>query len=187
MAISRRRRLLSILTVFLGVALLTTGCAKEEPKPTPTPTKTTIFSSEEAALQAAIDTYQKFNAAYFSVLAAGDSDYAEVEEFVTDDYFNLIESDTALADEGHHTEGIASFKSAEAISFKQSNKAATIKVRLCQDISAVQVLDANGNNVTDPSRAETIPMLVTFVWNPTQANFDVSKEEPWTGEKFCSE
>ncbi|WP_437582671.1 hypothetical protein ACSAGD_10435 [Paramicrobacterium sp. CJ85] len=161
MAISRRRRLLSIFAMFLSVALLATGCAKEEPKPTPTPTKTAIFSSEEAALQAALSVYQKYTAAYEAITASGEADFSGIEEFVTDEFYEYVSSDTSFVEQGIHTEGSSTFDTASLVSLDKNAKEVVIK--LCRDVSSVKVLDEAGADASPENRQYRFPYKVSFV------------------------
>ncbi|WP_437582979.1 hypothetical protein ACSAGD_11930 [Paramicrobacterium sp. CJ85] len=181
MAISRRRRLLSIFAMFLGMALLASGCTKAEPKPTPTPTKTAIFSSEEAALQAAVDVYQEFNATLDKLSATNPETLDALEPVVTADFLSRFTQQFESDDSENRTEGSTSFRNEQLLNLEQTDRdSASVTLGVCRDLSTQKVLDSEGNDVTDETRkASVVPLQVDFVWNSDSSTLLVDRLDVW--------
>ncbi|MCW4458921.1 hypothetical protein [Microbacterium sp. MPKO10] len=188
MRFSRALRAVLALVCASAIALTAAGCAPADPKPTktPTPTKTAIFASEEEALQAAVDVYQQFNAAFDQVTAEGEAAEDELSEVVTDEYFTEQTSEESFADRGWHTEGSSSFRNAELASLNQDGKSAKVQIALCRDVSNQRIIDENGNDVTDENRTSAlIPLSVTMIWDDESSALLISETGLWDESQVC--
>lgn len=145
-----------------------------------------IFSSEEAALQAAIDVYHEFNAAYDAITASGVAKFETLKGLVTDDYYIYVSSDSSFEDSGVHTEGSSSFDTASVVSFEQDSSKATLVMRLCRDVSNVKIIDSTGKDVSSDDRRIRFPYEVTVVTNSVD-EFPISNTKTWMGENFCDQ
>lgn len=172
--------------MILGVALLATGCAKEEPKPTPTPTKTAIFSSEEAALQAAIDTYQQYAAAVDRITADGDEHLPSIKDLVTEEYYDSYAQETTFEDRGWHTSGSSTFRNAELVDLSQTSDEATVQIALCRDLSDVKILDEESMDISSEVRQSTVfPYTLRFVWDSETSTLRLDDSGSWDDDSIC--
>ncbi|SEB76527.1 hypothetical protein SAMN04489806_1719 [Paramicrobacterium humi] len=184
MSLTLIRRML-VAGVLASATLAATACAPDEPKPTSTPTSTAIFASEDDALQAAIDVYQKFNAAYDAISASGVADYSSVKGYVTSDYYAELESDKSFEDEGLHTAGESTFDSTSVVSLEQNAHAAMVRVKLCQDVRNIKVIDNDGNDVTSQERDDRFPYEVLLHWDAKSKQLRIADAGSWQETDFC--
>lgn len=175
------------MLALLACALTMTACAPAEPQATPTPTKTAIFASEDEALAAAVTVYKKYSEAYFAVLASGVADYQRVRDFVTRGYFTELNGDTSFENKGEHTEGAPEFDSAALIDLHQSQESATIQIRICQDVSNVNIYNSNDELLSTDSRQLRFPIELSLRWDNKDNVLRIADEGPWQGENFCSQ
>jgi hypothetical protein len=171
-------------TVTLLVAAASVACTTPAPKPTPT--LTAIFASEDEALAAATDTYEKYTAALDSESANGDASAEAIRDFVTPEYFEQFAEPSTIKTNGWHTEGVTTFDSVSLLTFDETEGRARVSVRLCRDVSGLRILDAEGNEVLPPGRSERFPVEVRFLSESTDsATLSISESGSWSGDDFC--
>ncbi|GAB2524897.1 hypothetical protein [Paramicrobacterium agarici] len=185
MRISRLRRAVATLACATAVVAGGTACTPAEPEKTPTPTRTAIFASEDEALQAAVDVYQQYNAAFFEMTSDPDAGSEKLKPLLTTSFYEELTAGTYLEDKGQRTVGTASFGSASMVTLDQNVSSASMTVRLCQDLTNVQIVDAEGNDVTPPERLDIFPVEVALVWNGESNKLLIEDEGSWRGENFC--
>ncbi|WP_411720999.1 hypothetical protein, partial [Mycetocola sp.] len=118
------------LACLLGAVTLT-SCTPA-PRPTPTPTSTAIFESEDEALAAATDVYQRYTAAKDKESSNGDASAESLRPLVTQAYFEDLEVVGTLEENGWHTTGSTSFDSVSLVEFTEQDGLATISISLCR-------------------------------------------------------
>ncbi len=133
-----------------------------QPTPTPTPTRTALYASDEEALAAAEAVYRE----YLEVSAAVLGGYAPVEhldEVLAGPWLESEKSSAvAFVESGNRIVGVSIFRYIELKSSKISRDKATIVALVCEDISAVDVLDSSGNSLVSPDRYDLTLMEVEF-------------------------
>lgn len=184
MPLMQIRRML-LASVLVCIVFATSACTPEAPKPAPTPTKTAVFASEEDALQAAIDVYQKYSAAYDRITATGVADYGPVEDLVTSDFLAELQADTSFEDQGLHTTGSSTFDNASLVSLEQDAEKATVRVRLCRDVTNLKIVNADGEDASADKRDYRFPYEVMFFQRADDTRLRVADTGSWSGDDFC--
>ncbi|WP_285364232.1 hypothetical protein [Microbacterium sp. LMC-P-041] len=151
-------RIVAVAVVALGVGALA-GCTTE---PEPAPTPTAAFANEEEAFAAAEAVYRAYNEALneldpalpetfepLFLLASGGLEAADRENF------------SVMHAEGHIISGDARVASFEGES--SSPPYDLVIAAICLDVSAVNVMDANGNSLVAPGRPDMYALSVEFV------------------------
>lgn len=179
-----RRVVAGSLACLLGAVALA-GCAPTDP-PVATPTSTSIFASEEEALAAATDVYQQYNAAFDEALAKGGADMSGLRGLVTEAHLAELEKPGTIDTNGWHTEGTSSFEVKSVDSYSPGEAETAIAVNVCRNLSAVQVVDSNGADVTPADWPDFVPLVVTFVSSDSEStSLVVSKVDSWLEPEPC--
>jgi hypothetical protein len=178
------------VTVAGVLALALSGCVGA---PTPTPTATAsssaepIFASDEEALAAATEAYERYRSVSATVTAEGGVDAERIDPTVTSDYaMTLHEEFAALAEAGLTIVGATRVHGATLAESAYDEQGATVSIYFCRDVGSVRVLGADGSDVTPADRDDTLPTQAYFV----SASHDpavllVDGVELWSGEDFC--
>lgn len=140
------------------------------PTPEPTPTPTALFSSDEEAYAAAEETYQAYTD------ATNDSDLADPRTFEPV-YAWLTGPAESTAKENYSAffadkvtrSGDSTFDSFTPI----SNADELITVRLCIDVSRVELRDAAGDSVVPADRPGREPVEVELVAGSTDTGLAI--------------
>ncbi|MFU8947177.1 hypothetical protein ACLRGF_10655 [Mycetocola zhadangensis] len=177
------RRALAVSATLLVVAA-SVACTTPAPKPTPTPTA--IFASEDEALAAATDTYEKYTAAFDEANSRGGSDMSSLESYVTPEHLADLNQPGRLEENGWHTSGVSTFHVVGLDSVLDDGALVELGLNLCRDISEVRVLSADGTDVTPADRLNVLPLTVHFVSHETSPErLIVSEIESWLDNPAC--
>lgn len=175
------------LLVAAGAAVLLvvlTGCDEPPPPvtPVPTPSVTAVFASDEEALAAAEDAYAAYLAVSDQASAGGWQNPDLLADHVTAG--ELEETRVTyeeLAASGRHTQGSSTFESMTLQRYDDHD----LVVYLCLDVSAVRLLDSDGQDVTPTNRPQRVPLEVGFVIS-SPAILRVNDSDVWDGAELCS-
>lgn len=175
-----------------ALALGLSACAPSSPEPSPTPPSTTdaaapIFESDEEALQAAVEAYERYVEVSSAIGADGGENPERIEEVIDE---AILED--ALADFEEirtrqvRTEGASTYDSVSFVQRSESDSRATVELRLCRDVNTLRIIDANGADVTPTDRAERVPTQVIAVSSPGSPDqLVIGDLETWPGDDFC--
>lgn len=171
--------------------LALSGCvptAEPDPIP-PTPTVTPVFATEEEALAAAEAAYREYLAVSDAILADGGRDRARLQSVATGEALQIDTDGFAEFEaNGLRSVGLTTYSGFSLQSYDPSAPAGANVVRayVCADVSKVDVLDAHGASVVDPSRQSVTRFEVGFdqVSNKTRALI-VSSKDVWSGDTSC--
>jgi hypothetical protein len=167
--------------------LAVSGCAGS-PTPTPTPTSSPaadpIFATDEEALAAAEAAYRRFLEVSTAVTADGGSNPERLESVATGQALaDEIDAADDFQAEGLRTSGSIGFRVHDLQSNAATDRLAEITVYVCDDLRALDVLDAKGNSMVVEGRVDDVPY--TVVLEGGQASLLVSKRELWVRDNFC--
>ncbi len=146
---------------MIAAVVLLAGCTPE-PEPTPTPTG---FASEAEAFAAAEETYRAYVEAGNQVDL---SDPATFELMLT--WTTAAQSAkerkelSELHAQGVSVSGLSTIVAIEPASWDPATR--IVKLATCQDVSARDLKDSDGNSILAPDRPALHSDLVTFVLNP---------------------
>jgi hypothetical protein len=155
------------VAVAIAAALTLAACTPPDaPTRSPSPSATPLFSSDEEALAAAEEAYAAYLRVSDQVFADSGSGMERLETVATGE---LLESDrkalTEVANAGLRSVGNTSFSdiTLQEVSFDESLKDVEVRVYLCEDLSAVDVLDASGASVVSQNRPDRVRYEVSMV------------------------
>ncbi len=172
------------VSCLLG-AIALAGCTPSE-SPIATPTPTAIFASEEEALAAATDVYQRYNAAFDSASSKGSEDMSGMQGLVTDAHLKELGKPGTIDSNGWHTEGSSSFDVKEVASYIPGIAETEIALNVCRYLSEVKVVDAEGIDVTPSDWPDYVPLVISFVSSDSDpASLLISKVDSWLEPHSC--
>ncbi|WP_168627971.1 hypothetical protein [Cryobacterium sp. BB307] len=153
-----------------AVALLLAGCVPNEPTVTARPPAVDpVFASDEEALAAAVEAYERYLAVADEVRADGGADADRISSVVTTNQLpDELESFERLRELGLITRGLSMFDSAELQSMAPAKGGIAVTIYACYDASGIEVVDSVGS-VSRP--------------NPTRQLFELTFESDLTNEK----
>ena len=129
------------------------------PAPAPSPTPTAAFASEEEAFAAAEETYRAYNDTFNRVNYGDPSTFDALDEFTSGSYRSQEREGLSQM----HAEGITRSGTTHIVWFKgMSFVDSTITARVCNDVSEVALLDADGTSIVSPDRPPRSSVDLTF-------------------------
>ncbi len=170
LATTRSRRFRPVLATYAAFAAVTaltlgtlTGCASE---PEPTPSATPAFASEAEAFEAAEEVFTTYVAALNDVVLSDPASFEAVYTLLS----GRARSTTAKELSELHaasvrSSGVTAFSSFEPISYDVVSSKGSFAV--CLDVSDVSVVDASGDSLVDPNRADVQALLIAFTAEAT--------------------
>jgi hypothetical protein len=176
----------------ITVALAVTGCVATPggTKPTPSPSATPLFHSDEEALGAAEEAYAAYLRVSDQILMDGGKKPERLLEVATKDVLNQEQLGYEKARTlGHKSTGGSTYDQMriQDINADPSANHAVVTVYVCDDVSAVDIVDSNGKSVVSPERPDRFPTSVTFDLDATTPpSLIVASVDEWTGADFCN-
>ena len=153
-----------IIGAVCALALTAGALAACTPTPEPSPTPTALFSSDEEAFAAAEETYR----AYTEATNETELDDPKTVEGVYDWLISPAEDAARENYSAYQAENITRSGDSTFDTFTPvSNADELVTVRLCIDVSKVDLTDAAGNSVVPPDRVDRAPIEVEFVTGDT--------------------
>lgn len=180
----RLSRPAATLAAGLALVLLLAGCVPPDPiiTPEPGPGATPVFASDEEALAAATDAYAKYVKVTDEVFQDPGSDLFQLSEVSTGDLLksNIDRFQEARAKKWRSV-GQTKFDQVTLQKYDVGSFGEAIVVTyLCEDISAVDVLDASGHSVVSANRPDRVLYEVTFDLSADKTHLKVSNRVPWS-------
>jgi hypothetical protein len=178
------------VVVCAGLFLVSgAGCAAE-PTAAPTsatPTAAPVFASDEEALAAATETYEKYLDAYDAYWAGRitKSEYLELSTGTLHE--EEVQSMSEWEQKGWKAVGNTTFDSIQLQSLSQSESGGwQIRTYLCADATEGDVVNADGVSVARPDRPLRLPLEIEFQSSPdAPADLKISESSAWSGTNFC--
>ncbi|WP_417555429.1 hypothetical protein [Microbacterium sp.] len=160
---SRSARALGALSAGLLSLGMLAACAPQ-PQPTSTPTKTALFSSDAEAFKAAEETYRAYTDASNDTNLSDPTSIDPVYEWLT----NPAEAASRKNYSVYYAEkisrtGESTYDHFTPVAFKNG----LITARVCVDVSAVDLVDADGQSVVPTDRVDRQPLEIEFVEGDT--------------------
>jgi hypothetical protein len=182
------RAVLTACAVVLAAGALA-GCtsshAGAEPTTTAKPTPTPIFTSDADALAAATETYVDYVRASDDIGHDGGAHPERIMPYVTPEGLKHEEEVAAkLASEHSRGYGYTKINNTTLQSREESHGVATVTIYVCQDLSDVDVRDANGVSLVSPDRANFIGYVSTLRSSAT-GRLVVASNKYWSGGGIC--
>ncbi|HEY0261136.1 MAG TPA: hypothetical protein VGC18_14930, partial [Lacisediminihabitans sp.] len=152
------------------------------PSSTPGPSPTPIFATEADALAAATDAYAAYVRVSDQILMDGGADPDRLRAVADGEQLTAnVEAFKEAAEKGYRSTGGTTFDSVLLQQVDQNSKAAVV-VYLCEDVSAVDVVDASNHSVVSPSRPDRVGYEATFSRSSkSAAGLVLIDKQPWPG------
>jgi len=181
------RRIAAVSAAAGVLALALSGCVGA-PAPTPTPSASSpapIFASDEEALAAAEAAYEQFLIASAQATGSGGTNLDALDEVaIGDAYKAQRESAAAYVKDSIRSTGQRTFKTHQLQSHSEdSDRGAVVAFYVCDDLRALDVVDAAGVSVVAPDRVVDVPYLI--VVEGKAGALKVSEKDLWERENFC--
>jgi hypothetical protein len=178
---------LAAVTLVIAAGLSGSGCAPDapEPKPAPSPSATPLFATDEEALAAAEEAYAAYLRVTDQVLADGGAGTERLREVATGAQLQVdIESAAETKSKGYRLTGKTTFDNMAIQQQNAEDMDRVIVAYACQDVSAIDILDATGRSVVSPTRVGRSLYEITFAGRvPADAGLlRVSSQTVWAGE-----
>ncbi|MET4158468.1 hypothetical protein [Agromyces sp. PvR057] len=186
----RARRLALAAAVAAGaagaaLAMALSGCSADvEPTAAPTPSTSSdaapIFASDEEALAAAVAAYEAYLDVAQEIGEEGGEDPGRLRNAVTSDYADQeIPNYESLSEHHYRVEGRGSLDKPTLMERSDS----TVRIYGCIGVGTSRVLDAEGNDITQPDRDSAVPLELTFSWSGDRLL--LAGSDVWSGEDYC--
>jgi hypothetical protein len=180
----RTRPALLAVAVLLALA----GCVPSESQPTaaPSASATPVFASDADALAAAEKAYAAYLKVSDELAHGGWHDLGLLEGRVRGTALsNDKKSAASFASSGLVQRGETTFDSTRLESVDEHGDGRVgVTVYLCVDVSAVDVVSADGTSVVPATRRERVPLEVD-IDNLESSGLEVSRNDIWSGSDFC--
>ncbi|WP_157432146.1 hypothetical protein [Agromyces italicus] len=161
-----------------------TPAAEPSPEPTPPASESPIFASDEEALAAAVEAYERF----LDVSTAVSNDGGRgADRLMSVAIGQALQDEEAaareFADEKIRTQGDATFTVQELQSVEQS-ETATVTIYVCDDIAELDLLDEAGVSIVKRGRVTDVPYTVVAT-GESGDGLKVSRRDLWERENYC--
>jgi len=167
------------------VAVSLSGCfVQETPDATssPVPSQTPVFATEEEALAAATEAYEKYLKVVDSIFADGGADPERLLDVATlGQYEKELSGYRELASKRLYGVGKSRIESPMMQYFDSSTS--NVVIYVCLDISATDIRDANGVSTVKPNRVDRYTSEVSL--ESDGSSLLVASDVPWGGESVC--
>lgn len=155
----RSAPLCTLVTLVAAASLAACG-----PAPVPTPTPTAAFASEEEAFAAAEATYRAYTDALNAVDPADPETFEATYAYSSGTFQEADrENFSTMHAEKYTIEGDAVV--AKFVGEQAADPFDIVVATVCVDVSAVRVLDSDGNSVVNPNRPDIYEIRATFERN----------------------
>jgi len=150
--------------------------------PVPTPTATPVFASDEEALAAAEEAYAAYVAVADSILSEGGAQPDRLSDVATGEFLEVsLAGFKSAQTQGIHSIGRTVVKSTTLQAYyPNSGPMGLVVIYTCDDISAVDVVDASGVSVVKVDRPPQTTFAVTF--DLVDGDLRISNREAWSNE-----
>ncbi len=182
----------SAMALALGVALSGCAGADHEADPTVSPPSVTasasptpVFSSDAEALKAATEAFKKFLSVADAIGRDGGAHPERIRALVTaEGYEYEVEEAKRFSDANAHGVGSTRVNNTKLQSVQQEGNKVVVRIYVCEDLREVDVVDASGNSIVDPSRSDFVAYVVEMEGTSAQ-NLVLSSSKYWSEGGVC--
>jgi hypothetical protein len=176
-----------------AAALTLTGCVPTPAEPAVTPSASAsssapVFASDEEALAAARSTYERFVSTIDTVIAENGANPERIDELavpaVAEEERRGIQE---FASNGYRMSGRALITNAVLQSrANDADAMRVVRIYVCMDVSAIEIVDRDGNSVVQSTRPDQTAFEVSFDFRDgNSTELVVASESVWNGGGVC--
>lgn len=168
----------------IAVVLLLSGCVPTSPdaSPTPSPTPAPVFASEEEALAAAEEAYAAYLAVSNAVFADGGAHPERLESVATGEFLtDEIAGFERVRENGWRSVGLTTYRNVVLQTYSELDRVGVVGIYVCEDVSAVDVIDSAGVSVVSSARPDTTTLQVLFDLSASDGLL-ISSREAWSND-----
>ena len=173
------------MTLTLASALVLTGCTAPPPQTVAvsSPTVAPVFASDEEALAAAVEAYEKYLAVSTAIAHDGGNGIERLSRVSVGSALHTDEATFASFREQRLTgTGEAAISTSRLKTFDRTGG---VEMYVCTDVSRTDVVSADGASTVDVTRSGIIPFELRLEWVEETKELLVSNSEVWVGTSFC--
>jgi hypothetical protein len=153
------------LALLVALTLALTGCGgvdKRGHKSDAAHSPTAAFASEEEALAAAVDVYDRLTVLGDEIARAGGEGAERLEEVATGEFLaGSVEGFNEYPDRGVHQIGYTTYRDPVLQQYGPGPESAVI-IYICEDVSNLMIVDESGTSVVAADRPDSFYLQVTF-------------------------
>jgi len=184
---------LPVVLAALAIALV--GCSTPEPSSKPVASASAsaspapVFASEEEALAAATEAYERYLEVSDEIANAGWSDSSGLDDVLTG---QALEEERQAASDSASRElkqvGSTAYNSLvveQVVPATKGTPATRVSAYVCLDVSGLSVISADGTSVVAPDRPDEYPLELVFVQSADAPTLLLEESRSWSGQNFC--
>jgi len=166
----------------IALVVLLVGCGAGGDVPSPSPSATPAFGSDDAAVAAAVATYERYLVVNAEINADRGADAERVLEVTTSAYGTQLLADyREMRDAGVHITGVPILRSSHPVDIDEDRS--TIVLGICLDVGPTRMVNEAGDDVT-PEGKDLARLEVTFA-AVANARVLLNGSELWSGDTPC--
>lgn len=184
------RRSLTAVTGLLLLGLTTTlvGCSDTTrlPDPTPEATADPLFASDEEALAAAVEVYERYLVAADEALNDPSMSLDALEQIANEELVSNITSIRAnLAEQGLSLTGFRTLTNSEYQSVALEEEGTAVTFYVCESVEATDLLNPDGTSAVGADRNPLSEWQPTVTFSGDGSEAIVTERELWQGGGIC--
>ncbi len=152
------------LALLAALALALAGCAPDTGGRMRAPgyAPSAPFATEEEALAAAVEVYDRLTVLGDEIARAGGEGAERLEEVATGEFLRVsVDEFNSYRDRDVRQVGYVTYRDAQLQQYSAGPEAAVV-IYICEDVSNVDIVQTNGTSVVSPDRSDTLYLLVVF-------------------------
>lgn len=175
-----------VLAPALLCVVVLSGCTPTTTVATPTapPSVTPVFASEDAALAAAVAAYERYSVVSTEIAHGGGLAAETIATVAVGDALSMEQTtftrfrEMQLRGVGHVT-----FDNTRLRSYDPGT--GDVGLYLCLDVSATDVIGADGASILSGERQNRVPFELGFEYDSGSGELRLANSDVWIGEDFC--
>jgi hypothetical protein len=178
-------RAASVVATVVLAALLLSGCLPQQPTatPTPDPTAAPIFATDEEALAAATAAYAAYVQLADQIFVEGGVNPERLSSVATGEFLDAsVKGFEEVQAKGWVSTGGTTFRGASLQSYLEDSRTGVVTIYICEDISAVDVVDKSNVSVVSPDRPDSTTFQAIFDVDGAGSGLVLASREVWSNE-----
>lgn len=179
----------SSLLLVAGVAATLAACSDTTriPDPTPEPSAAPLFATDEEALAAAVEVYERYLREADEALIDPDRPLSTLEETASDELVeNVLAVRANLDEQGLILTGYRTLENSLFQSSVSEDGTTTVTFYVCESVEGTDLLGSDGLSIIEPTRMPLSEWSPTVVFSDDGSQGIVTDRELWQGGGICA-